>query len=336
MKRPTLGQMIHGFVVDHLQLQRGLRRSTVLSYRDALRLFLLFLSRQQGRPVSRLTLEDVTFDMARGFLCHLEAERGNQAQTRNQRRAVLLALFEYLASRCPEMMGEAEKVAAIPTKRSRPSETCYLSSNEIRTILDALPMEDVLGVRDRALLVLLYNTGARVQEVVDLRVRDLDLGENPSVRLHGKGDKWRTCPLWKKTVELLNRILEGVGNPDAPVFLSRSGRPLTRYGIYKIVRRRAHRLESEGSWDRRRRVTPHVFRHTAAVHLLEAGVEVNVIRGWLGHASIETTYRYAEITTKTKEKAIRACEAAFGGSEGHRRGPVWRHDKNLLGWLESL
>jgi len=153
------------------------------------------------------------------------------------------------------------------------------------------------------------------------------------VRLHGKGDKWRTCPLWRQTAELL-RTLTGPAsppNPQTPVFTA-NGHALTRSGIYKIVRRRASSLDDPRTG---RRVSPHTFRHTAAVHLLEAGVEVNVIRGWLGHADLTTTNRYAEINTKAKIEALRNTEPP-GTSAGPRARPVWRTDEALLNWLSSL
>jgi site-specific recombinase XerD len=184
------------------------------------------------------------------------------------------------------------------------------------------------------LVLFLYNTGARVQEVADLRVDHIILGEHPLVRLHGKGDKWRTCPLWRQTADLLDSLLQSQNppaGPDTAVF-SAQGQPLTRFGIYKIIRRHAANLDDPRSG---RRVSPHIFRHTAAVHLLEAGVEVNVIRGWLGHADLSTTNRYAEINTKTKEAALRVCEPP-NTSGGSRPTPIWRSDEALLNWLSSL
>jgi site-specific recombinase XerD len=155
------------------------------------------------------------------------------------------------------------------------------------------------------------------------------------VRLHGKGDKWRTCPLWDETVRVLRQLLEDrrVADPQAPVFTSATGRPLTRFGIYKRVRHHAARLDAAAPTPTRR-VTPHVFRHTAAVHLLEAGVEVNVIRGWLGHVSLDTTNRYAEITLRMKEAAMKLCEPST--ADRAPRTPAWRDDAALLSWLASL
>jgi integrase/recombinase XerD len=205
------------------------------------------------------------------------------------------------------MLAVCQRVAAIPMKRAAPAQTHFLEHDEIEDLLKGLPREGRLALRDRALLLFLYNTGARAQEVGDLRVEHLDLAEHAVVRLHGKGDKWRTCPLWGQTVELLGLLLDSLDPPptrDAAVFSAR-GQALTRFGIYKIVRRHASGLDDTRT---SRRVSPHIFRHTAAVHLLEAGVEVNVIRGWLRHADLTTTNRYAEINTRAKMEALRATE----------------------------
>jgi integrase/recombinase XerD len=192
-----------------------------------------------------------------------------------------------------------------------------------------MPSSGRNAARDRALILFLYNTGARVQEVVDMRVRDLDLAA-ARARLHGKGDKWRTCPLWPETVRQIETLL-GPAEPEQPVFSSVRGRPLTRFGLYKIVRRHTQHLEAG-----RGAIGPHVFRHTTAMHLLESGVEVNVIRGWLGHVSLDTTNRYAEINIRAKEAALRACEPPLTASAASPATPVWRSDQDLLAWLDRL
>lgn len=330
-----LGPLVHSFFVDHLVAMKGLRPASVRSYRDTTRLLLCYVADDKGKKISKLNLEDLNFDRVLGFLRHLEEVRGNHVRTRNQRLAAVHTLFDYIASREPQMLGVCQRVAAIPMKRAAPAETHFLERDEVESLLRDLPRAGRLALRDRALIMFLYNTGARAQEVADLRLRHLDLGENALVRLHGKGDKWRTCPLWHQTAHLLEELLAPTGEhpaPDAPVFCSTSGQALTRFGIYKIVRRHAGHLDDPRT---DRRVSPHIFRHTAAVHLLEAGVEVNVIRGWLGHADLTTTNRYAEINTKAKIEALRSTEPP-GSSEGPRRGPVWRSDETLLNWLSSL
>lgn len=330
-----LGSLVHSFFLDHLVTVKGLRPASVRSYRDTIRLLLCFVAADKGSKITKLGVEDLSFERVLGFLRYLETERGNHVRTRNQRLAALHTLFDYIASREPEMLDVCQRVAAIPMKRAAPAETHFLERDETEALFRRLPRSGRLALRDRALLLFLYNTGARVQEVADLRVGQVELGEPALVRLHGKGDKWRTCPLWRQSADLLVELLASSGTPaipEAPVFCSATGEALTRFGIYKIVRRHAGHLDDIRT---NRRVSPHIFRHTAAVHLLEAGVEVNVIRGWLGHADLTTTNRYAEINTRAKIEALRNTEPP-GTSAGPRPRPVWRTDESLLSWLSSL
>jgi integrase/recombinase XerD len=333
----TLGQIVHSFFEDYLRTQRGLRPASIRSYRDILCLFLRFMAKDVRRPITRLALQDLTLERVLAFLKHLEQARGNHIRTRNQRLAGLHTFFEYIAVRVPEMLDTCQRVAAIPVKRVPPPETHFLEREEIVSLLQSLPRSGRHALRDRVLFLLLYNTGARVQEIVELTVKNLDLGPQPRVHLHGKGDKWRLCPLWSETASHLRRLLQEQkpsSEPDSPVFCSRPNVPLTRFGIYKIVRRHTANLDTTGVHPRR--VTPHLFRHTAAMHLLESGVEPNVIRGWLGHVSLSTTNRYAELTLQAKEAALRTCEQALGVPHLSRTRPVWKNDQALLSWLNSL
>lgn len=334
MNEPTLGCILHSFFEDHLKVQKGLRPTSVTSYADAIRLFLCFVAHTCRRKLSRLAIPDLTSDHVLEFLRHVENERHNCVASRNHRLAALRSLFEYVASRKPETLGEAQRVAAIPTKRTPPPTTYFLERDEIQSLFARLPTKGSLALRDRALLLFLYNTGARVQEVAELRIENIELEVQPRVQLHGKGDKWRPCPLWAETVTLLRPLVAG-RTPKESVFTSRQGRPLTRFGIYKLVRRAVGPLLDKQTTPSRP-ISPHVFRHTTAVHLLEAGVEVNVIRGWLGHADLETTNRYAEINLRAKQAALLACQPPTSASEGLPRRPVWRDDETLLNWLQSL
>jgi integrase/recombinase XerD len=277
MSTLTLGSILHSFFIDHLKVAKGLRPSSISSYRDGLRIFLGFIAKDVRRAITKLTLEHLTAERVLRFLRFLEVDRGNHVRTRNQRLAILRTFFEYLGGRVPERLVEAEKVARIPTKRTTMPTMHYLERTEIEALFASLSPSTWRAERDLTLLLFLYNTGARAQEAADLRIAHLDLGTQPQARLHGKGDKWRVCPLWQRTAERLRRLQEhGLGPtvPDAPVFASNRGQPLTRFGIYKIVRRHAAHLdEKKAEGISRRRVTPHVLRHTTAVHLLEAGVE---------------------------------------------------------------
>ena len=294
-----IGKIVQSFFIDHLPVQKGLCLGSIRSYRDTMRLFLCFVAEQKHQSIATLTLHDLTLDQVLGFLRYLEQERGNSVRTRNQRRAALNTFFAYLALREPAMLANCQQVAAIPVKRTSLPDTHYLESEEVTALFRSLPREGYFALRDRTLFLFLYNTGARAQEVADLRIEHLDLKPPARVHLHGKGDKWRVCPLWHETVKHLGRLLaERSTTPSDAVFCNRQKSPLTRVGIYKIVRRHAASWDTTGPSPRR--VTPHLFRHTAAAHLLESGVEINVIRGWLGHVSLDTTNRYAELTLRAK------------------------------------
>jgi site-specific recombinase XerD len=332
---PALGTLVQSFFTDHLPVQKGLRLCSIRSYRDTMRLFLCFVSEQRGSRIATLALDDLTLERVLAFLRYLEQERGNAVRTRNQRRAALNTFFAYLATRAPEMLAICQQVATIPVKRTSLPDTHHLEPEEVTALFRSLPRQGHRALRDRTLLLFLYNTGARVQEVADLRIKHLELKPPAKVHLHGKGDKWRTCPLWDETVKYLQGLLaQRSASPSHPVFCAPQARPLTRFGIYKIVRRHGGSFDTHGP--KPRRVSPHLFRHTAACHLLESGVEVNVIRGWLGHVSLDTTNRYAELTLRAKAEALRTCEVGSGISAASPPRVAWKDDKTLLEWLNSL
>ena len=339
MSTATLGALLYAFFEQHLKTQKGVSTATIKSYRDAVRLFLLFIASERRVKLSTLRLQDLTAAQVRAFLSFLEQERHNQVHSRNQRLAALKTFFDFLAIHALEHVAEAEAVVAIPVKRSPPPPTLFLEREEMQALLAGLPTTGAQALRDRALLVFLYNTGARAQEVADLRQGHLELAQR-RVRLHGKGDKWRLCPLWEDTSRLLVQLLQqhpADTGADRAVFRSQRGQALTRFGIYKIVRHHTQRLDKRGHDGQPKRISPHVLRHTAAVGLLEAGVEVNEIRAWLGHASLETTNRYAEINLAMKVAAMQACEPPNSAPEsGFPNKGRWQEDRALLDWLQSL
>lgn len=335
MNTVYLGQLLHGYFEDYLKCQKGVRASTVKSYRDVLTLFLEHLSGTVGKKLSRIVVTDLRCAHVTSFLQALEEKRHNCVRTRNHRLAVIRTFFEYTLHRAPEAADEAQRIATLPTKRTPPPQMRYLDRDEVEKLFASMPDDGANSRRDRTLVLFLYNTGARVQEVADLRWKHLELDGAPVVHLHGKGDKWRTCPLWKATAQSL-RELEAENNhdPSSAVFRSRHSGGLTRFGIYKMVRKRTAILNHPNGHPQRR-VSPHCFRHTTAVHLLEAGVEPNVIRGWLGHVGLETTNRYAEITLRMKQKALEACEGPLGANVSLTK-TGWREDADLMKWLQSL
>jgi site-specific recombinase XerD len=338
MNATTLGALLYAFFEHDLKAQKGVSAATVKSYRDAVRLFLLFVAGERQVKLSTLHLQDLSAARVRRFLSFLEQERHNHVHSRNQRLAALKTFFDFLATQSPEHFAEAEAVMAIPVKRSPPPPTVFLERDEVQALFAGLPRAGSQALRDHALLLFLYNTGARAQEAADLRQDHLELPRR-RVRLHGKGDKWRVCPLWEETAGILERLLrqQPVAGPDRAVFRSQRGQALTRFGIYKIVRHHTRHLDKRGHDGQPVAISPHVLRHTAAVHLLEAGVEVNVIRAWLGHASLETTNRYAEINIAMKAAAMRACAPPASSAEpGFPSKRRWQDDPALLDWLQSL
>ena len=258
----SVGQVVFAFFEDHLKIQKGLRLGSIRSYRDALKLFLVHVASVCRRHVTRLALSDLTFERVLDFLGMIEVTRGNQIRTRNQRLAALRTFYRYLAVHHPEMLAEAQRVEAIPIKRTQAAKTVYLERDEIDALFQALPRQSSLALRDRTLLMFLYNTGARVQEAADVRLADLDLSEPYRVRLHGKGDKWRSCPLWPETAKLLRQLMTGCGaEKSTPVFVSQQRKPLTRFGIYKIVKRHTAALKCSALGEKPGGAYPHVSRH---------------------------------------------------------------------------
>lgn len=332
----ALARALRGFFADHLPRVRGMSPHTVRSYRDAFALLLRFLARRRARPVVSLDFDHFTPGDILAFLDHLESDRGNAAATRNARLAAVHAFARYAAAVHPEHLELCQRLLVVPFKRARLRVVEYLEADELRAILDAPDRSSSDGRRDHALLLTLFNTGARAQEVLDVRPCDLQLARPLQVRLRGKGRKERLCPLWPQTAAVLRALLTERGVDSAatqPLFRNRRGEPLTRFGVRYLVRKYAGRARSQAASLAGKRVHPHTMRHTTAVHLLQAGVDLVTISHWLGHASVETTNRYAQVDLEMKRAAL------------SRAGPIgevdpvlvaWRADATILDWLEAL
>src|SRR6266446_5617513 len=329
----ALGPWIKRFLLEYLPGERNFTRNTQQSYRDALRLLIVFASVNLRKKPDQLLVDDITADLARKFLRHIEDVRKCSVSTRNQRLAAIHALATFIAERCPERLPWCAAIRAIVFKRAARVPVGYLEKNEMDALLNAPDSTTRIGTRDRALLLFMYNSGARASEAAHLSVGDLRL-HSPTeptqsfVELHGKGNKIRFCPLWASTARELKQLTRGQAG-EQRVFLSRYGKPLTRFGIHDIVTRHVHKLTAEYPALRRKRIGPHTIRHTTATHLLRAGVDINTIRAWLGHVSIETTNVYAEIDLEMKAKALKMCEAK-------RKQKRWRDKPDLLAFLSQL
>ena len=332
-----LGPYVRRFLVEDVVVDRNLSINTQHSYRDALRLLFRFLAERHATEPTSVTVEQVTEDVVRSFLTYLEQERGNSVATRNQRIAALHSLFRFVGRQVPELVEHAARIRGIPMRRTAPPTIPYLDKEEVDALLAVPDRRRPLGRRDYALLLFLYNTGARADEVAKTTVGALALGARPSVRILGKGGKTRPCPLWSHTAEVLSKLLGSrlEGPPDTPAFLNVRGQQFTRYGIHALVQRTARRAAESAPSLRSKRVSPHTIRHTTAVHLLRAGVDINTIRAWLGHVSLETTNRYAEVDLEMKAKALESC--AVTEPDGTiDSSPDWRKDRDLMAFLSSL
>jgi len=309
---------------------------TVCSYRDAVTLLLRFLAARHDRDVVKLDFKDLSPDDIIAFLHHLEVDRGNATPTRNARLAAIHAFVRFAAAHHPEHLELCQRILAVPFKRARARLVEYLEAREIAAILDAPDRRTIDGRRDHALLLALFNTGARVQEILDVRPSDLQLVRPFQVRLRGKGRKDRICPLWPRTVKILRELFAEQGIDTAStqqMFRNRRGEPLTRFGVRYLLRKYTNEATSIETTLAAKRVHPHVIRHTTAVHLLQAGVDLVTISHWLGHASVETTNRYAAVDLETKRAAI-AKARPIGAVAPAVAG--WRTDRSILQWLESL
>jgi len=317
---------------------RNLSRNTQRSYRDAIRLLFGFIATRHATDPTRVTVEQVTADLVRAFLAHLEDGRGNTVATRNQRLAALQSLFRFISRQVPELVEHATQILAIPPRRTVTPTMPYLDKQEIDALLAVPDRQRLQGRRDYALVLFLYNTGARASEAAATTIGDLVLGTALSVRLLGKGRKTRLCPLWSHTADVLRELLGARvdGPKDAPVFLNVRGKPVTRYGVHSLVARTAKKAAETMSSLQTKRVSPHTIRHTTAVHLLRAGVDINTIRAWLGHVSLETTNRYAEIDLEMKAAALETCAVRETDGENSARTRLWRQDNELMAFLAAL
>jgi integrase/recombinase XerD len=331
MKDETLlGPWIRRFLLEHLVAERNLARNTQVSYRDTLTLLLPFASKHGGHAIDRMTVEDLTQSVVRSFLDHLERDRKCSGATRNQRLATIRSLAQFIGMRSPVHVAWCAEIRTTPFKKTAKTGVGYLEKAEMDALLAQPDRRTALGERDHAVLLFLYNSGARADEAATLTIDRLQLGAQSSVRLHGKGNKVRTCPLWPVTATSLSRLIGNRGK-NGPVFLNRSNQPLTRFAIHRLVGQYAEQASRTVPSMATKRVSPHTIRHTTAVHLLRAGVDINTIRAWLGHVSLDTTHVYAEVDMEMKAKALASVDIS-----GLQNRPWQRPLPSLMTFLKAL
>ncbi|MDR1189231.1 MAG: site-specific integrase [Bifidobacteriaceae bacterium] len=321
--------MIAAYLTVYLPRTAGCSPNTVASYRDAFVLFLGFCQQRRGRRPDKIGWEDFAPAVIEEFLSWLETEKRSSAATRNQRLAAIKAFLRYTQAQSPELIDTAAPVLAIRSKKAPEPAIRYLSIEQIKLLLDEAERSG--GTRDLALITLLYDTAARVQEIADLRVGDLALAKPATAQLTGKGRKTRVVPLTPQAAAIVARHVDRAG-PEKPVFTNRSGRPIGRGGITWILQRHANAVAEARPSAMPRNITPHVLRHSKAMHLLEHGVNLINIRDLLGHASVVTTEVYAKANPEARRAAIEAASNNIITQTGYDQAT--RAD--LLNWLKGV
>jgi len=338
---PTgLARALRHFFQEYLPVQRGMSLHTLRSYRDALLLLLRYMAQDTQRRIEALELDDFTAERVTRFLRHLEIQRQNGIATRNARLAALHTFARFLIASCPERTLNCQRVLCIPFKRgARRAPIDYLELNEVEALLGNINRKTPAGQRDYALFALMFNTGARVQEILNLKVRDVRFDPPSQVRLVGEGNKVRLCPIWSRTAKLLQQLVASISSSDEDLadtylFQNRRGEPLTRFGVRYLLRKHLPKRLADGPSSPKKQLHPHSLRHTTAVFLLKSGVDVATISEWLGHTTLDTTIRYARADMDLKRQAL---SQVFPEILGAPKGGRLRLDgTEIITWLKHL
>jgi integrase/recombinase XerD len=326
-----VGPLLQTFFMDHLCNHKCVSPRTVRSYRDTFRLLLQYLQTKTNREPATLLITDLDAPAILSFLESLEQQRHNQPQSRNVRLAAIRSFFRWVALRDPQSVGITTRVLAIPLKRADKRLVGFLTREEVDSILAANDLSEWSGRRDHVLLLTLYNTGARVSEVASLQRQQFSFGIKSFVQFKGKGRKERSLPLWPTTVKALRSWFRELSDkPGTPVFPSARGSALTRDGVNYILQQAVGRAAESCASLKNKHVSPHLLRHTCALHLLQSGVDITVIALWLGHESTQTTHGYVEADMILKEQALQKVPPA--GQAVSR----FKADDTLLRFLASL
>ncbi len=303
---PTrLGRLLESFFCQRLMKQRGVSPRTIYTYRDTFRLLLRFGEQKLGKKAAKIALSDLKVDLVLAFLDYLEEDRHNCTRSRNIRLAAIRSFLHYAALQEPSAMQNIQRVLAIPMKRFDKPLLSFLSLEEVESIIDSPDLSTWSGRRDRALFSTMYNTGARVSEIVSIKCMDIDGTQCSSLILHGKGRKERVIPLWKRTSQILRQWLPQNNHSfHHPLFPNRFGKSMTRSGVEKQLRKAGNQAGKKCPSLVGKKISPHTVRHTTAMHLLQSGVDLSVIAMWLGHESINTTHGYMLADIEMKKKAL--------------------------------
>ena len=329
--RDLLGPRLQQYFCQYLIAQRNLSPQTVSAYRDTFKLLIRFLERGPRMKAETLCVADLDAPCILKFLEDLERRRGNGPRSRNARLAAIRSFIRYAASAEPLLLPVAQCLLAIPVKRFERPFVGYLTKEQIQSLLDAPNTSLRTGLRDAVLLMLMYNTGGRVSEITALRVGNLRLESGGQLHIHGKGRKQRSLPLWRQTVRLLRQWLKQIDNsPEKPLLPNARGGFMTRAGVAHRLRQAKAMAAAKNPFLSKCRVTPHIIRHTTAMHMLQSNTDLSVIAMWLGHESIQTTHQYLQADLQSKRKALASLKPPRAPRA--RRVPA----KSLMQFLEDL
>ena len=329
-KNNSFATLLQKFFCQRLIEQRNSSNQTIAAYRDAFKLMLLYLKEKQNIPPDAIVLENLNAKNILGFLKYLEQDRHNTIRSRNARLAGLRSFLKYAAYQVPTSLPMVQKVLAIPMKRFQRPIPEYLTMEQTQAILVAPNASTWSGKRDRVLLATLYNTGARVSEIIALKLSDIDMTRSMSVKITGKGRKQRVVPLWKSTAKQIQLWLKHLNESGLPLFPNARGRFMTRSGVENRLKKAVEIAVKNDPTLKGRSVTPHTFRHTTAMHLLQSGVDITVIALWLGHESPATTHMYVEADLAMKENALRKMQ------EPPQQAIRYKASDRLLQFLDGL
>jgi len=330
---------LSSFLSKYLPGQKNLSSNTIASYRDAFKIFLVFCDEAKGLKPQNITLSLLTSQTITEFLEWIEKKRKCSIATRNQRLSVIHAFFRYVQKESPDNLFEIHKILGIPLKKKPKPLVSYLSSDELKILFSQPDTSSKQGRRDLVLLILMYDSAARVSELIDLKISDIRLSSPSIVTLHGKGDRSRQVPIIGKTKNHLTAYLEehkkyhwGIATQDAPVFFNQQHKKLSRWGVCYILNKYVEMAARNTKFNIDFAVTPHVIRHSKAIGLLQAGVNIIYIRDILGHCSVVTTEIYARADTEMKRKAIESAYMDLSPLEM----PKWQKNEDLMYWLQNL
>lgn len=326
---------VESFFRGHLSGARGVSPHTIRAYKDTLRLLFSYIIEFENKDVTRLNLDDIRVDIVTSFLTHLEVNRGNSPASRNYRLAAIRSFAKHLMRNDLERVAQYQRILALPAKKTCATISTYLEPEEVKLVLNQPDRSTPNGLRHYALLLFLYNTGARVNEAITVNVRDIQFSRPHQVVINGKGGKSRLCPLWNDTMLTL-RNLPSIqqGRELDPLFSNRFGRPLSRDGVAYILQKYVKQAEKDLPILRQRNITPHVLRHSCAVALLQGGVDITVIRDYLGHASISTTGRYLTTNLQMKRQALDKFWEHSGLTS--KQSSAWKPTTDILSFLSTL